>query len=42
MPSATVGGLRMYYEWHGHGYFWEVPQAFNAACLAFLAAQKSA
>ncbi|MBI4010904.1 MAG: alpha/beta fold hydrolase [Candidatus Rokubacteria bacterium] len=26
----------------GHGYFWEVPQAFNAACLAFLAAQKSA
>lgn len=26
----------------GHGYFWEVPQAFNAACLDFLAGQKSA
>jgi len=25
-----------------HGYFWEVPQAFNAACLDFLADQKSA
>jgi 3-oxoadipate enol-lactonase len=34
--AGLVPGARLEELPGGHGYFWEVPEAFNATCLAFL------